>query len=44
GFTPLVIRRIASVSALRRTLSDVPATPAPASRSRLMRPRVRRLT
>lgn len=43
GFTPLVIRRIASVSALRRTLSDAPA-PATASRPRLMRPRVRGLT
>lgn len=43
GFTPLVIRRIASVSALRRVLSDAPA-PAAVSRSRLMRPRVRGLT
>jgi len=44
GFTPLIMRRIASVQTLRRSLTEHPvATPVPLG-SRLARPRLRRST
>lgn len=41
GFTPLIMRRIASVPALRRSLTDAPARAPRPLGSRLARPRLR---